>query len=122
MVNTHISLTESTSELADRLARDTQYKAICDGDPQAMSKLQQQGSIGGWHDSFHKCANENEIKRQGTPLGQRQVESLLCFMVSPELERELEDAEGDNVVYDGLGEHRILGKKKKIKKSRTISY
>jgi hypothetical protein len=29
----------------------------------------------------------------------------------------MEDAEGDNVIYDGLGEHRILGKAKKKKKA-----
>ena len=110
-MDTHISLTESTSELADRLARDTQYRAICEGDPNSMHRLQQEGSIKTTIDL-----------RRDLPLGQRQVESLLCFMVSDEIERELEDAEGDNIVYDGLGEHRILGKKKKKKKSRTISY
>ncbi len=56
-------------------------------------------------------------------LGPQQVESLLAFMVEAPIERELENAERDNIVYDGLGEHRILGKKKKKKKSRpTTSY
>jgi len=51
-------------------------------------------------------------------LGPQQVESLLAFMVEDSLERALENAERDNIVYDGLGEHRILGKHKKKKKSK----
>ena len=51
-------------------------------------------------------------------LGTQQVESLLAFMVEDPLERELENAERDNIVYDGLGEHRILGKVKKKKKKK----
>lgn len=54
------------------------------------------------------------------PLGQRQVESLLCFMVSEETERALEDAGADNIVYDGLGEHRILGRAKKNNKRTRV--
>ena len=52
-------------------------------------------------------------------LGPQQVESLLAFMVDDSMERALENAERDNIVYDGLGEHRILGKKKKKKKKRA---
>ncbi len=51
-------------------------------------------------------------------LGPQQVESLLAFMVEDSMERTLKDAERDNIVYDGLGEHRILGKKKKKKKKK----
>ena len=110
-MDAHIDMVESTTELADRLARDTMFRAICEGDPTAMARLQKEGST----------TIPIDLRREA-PLGQRQVESLLCFMVSPELEKALEDAEGDNVVYDGLGEHRILGKKKKKKKSRMVSY
>jgi hypothetical protein len=111
-MDAHIDMTESTTELADRLARDTMYRAICDGDPAAMARLQKEGS-----------ATVSIDLRREAPLGQRQVESLLCFMVSPDVDRAMEDAEGDNVVYDGLGEHRILGKKKgKKKTSRKMGY
>ncbi len=111
-MDAHIDMQESTTELADRLARDTMFRAICEGDPSAMVRLQKEGSATAYIDL-----------RREVPLGQRQVESLLCFMVSHETEMALEDAEGDNIVYDGLGEHRILGQsKKKKKKSRTMSY
>ncbi len=110
-MDAHIDMNESTSELADRLARDSMFRAICGGEPRSMHKLQQAGSV----------TAHIDMKREA-PLGQRQVESLLCFMISSDIERDLEDAEGDNVVYDGLGEHRILGKKKKKKKSRIQSY
>jgi hypothetical protein len=111
-MDAHIDLQESTTELADRLARDTMFRAICEGDSQAMARLQQEGST----------TVTIDLRRE-TPLGQRQVESLLCFMVSKETQREMEDAELDNIVYDGLGEHRILGKKKKKKKkSRSVPY
>ncbi len=110
-MDAHIDMTESTTELADRLARDTMFRAICEGDSAAMARLQKEGST----------TVTIDFRREAL-LGQRQVESLLCFMVSPELEKEIEDAEGDNVVYDGLGEHRILGKKKKKKIQRTTSY
>ena len=54
-------------------------------------------------------------------LGEAQVQSLLAFRINPNLELALEDAERDNIIYDGLGEHRVLGKKKK-KKKRMPSY
>lgn len=54
-------------------------------------------------------------------LGPRQVESLLQFLINDSIERKLNIAERNNIVYDGLGEHRILGKKKK-KKSNTSLY
>jgi hypothetical protein len=110
-MDTHIDMQESTTELADRLTRDTMFRAICDGDPKALSRLRQQGGI----------QTTIDLRREA-PFGQRQVESLLCFMVSEDMEKSMEDAEGDNIVYDGLGEHRILGRKKKKKKSRTMSY
>ena len=109
-MDAHIDMQESTSDLAERLARDTMFRAICEGDPSAMRRLEKQGS----------AQIPIDLRRE-TPLGQRQVESLLCFMVSHEIDQDMDEAEGDNIVYDGLGEHRILGRKKK-KKSRTISY
>ena len=66
---------------------------------------------------------DGETVPNGDNLGPQQVESLLAFMVEPPIVRALENAERDNIVYDGLGEHRILGKHKKKKKSRpTTSY
>ncbi len=110
-MDAHIDMTESTTELAERLSRDTMYRAICDGDPYAMRRLQKEGS-----------ANAIIDIRREAPLGQRQVESLLCFIVSPDAEKSMEDAAMDNIVYDGLGEHRILGRKKKRKVQKTVSY
>lgn len=111
-MDAHIDMTESMNDLAERLARDTMYQAICNGNPAAMAKLQREGSV----------QTTIDLRREA-PLGQRQVESLLSFMVSPSTEKALEDAEGDNVVYDALGEHRILGRaKKKSKKSRVMKY
>lgn len=49
-------------------------------------------------------------------LGTRQVESLLSFIVEDKMERALGEAELDNRTYEGLGEHRILGRAKKKKK------
>lgn len=107
----HIDMEETTTALAERLSRDTMFQAICNGEPRAMRRLEQQGSI-----------NIPVDLRKETPLGQRQVESLLRFMVSKETERAFEEAEGDNKVYDALGEHRILGKKSPKKKGRTLPY
>ena len=100
-MDAHIDVTESPGELAERLAQDAMYQAICTGNPRAMARLQKEGSV----------ETILDLRREA-PVGQRQVESLLRFMVSKETERDMEDAEGDNIVYDGLGEHRVLGKKK----------
>lgn len=111
-MDVHIDMTEQLNNLAESLAQNTMYQAICRGDPNSLAKLQREGS---------KTISVD--LRKETPLGQRQVESLLSFMVSNETEKELEDAEGDNIVYDALGEHRILGlAKKKQKKSRILGY
>jgi len=108
-MDAHIDAEETTRSLAERLARDTMFHAICHGDPRAMRRLEQQGSI----------KIPIDLRREA-PLGQRQVESLLRFMVPRQIEREFEDAEGDNVVYDALGEHRILGRVRKKTSSRKI--
>lgn len=105
----HQDAEETTRSIAERLARDTMFQAICNGDIKAMSRLEKQGSI----------QIPVDLRRE-TPLGQRQVESLLRFMVSRDIEYALEDAEGDNKVYDALGDHRILGKKKRKPASRIM--
>lgn len=111
-MDAHIDMTEAMNSLAERLAQDTMYRAICEGDPGAMARLQRQGSV-----------KTTVDLRKEIPLGQRQVESLLSFMVSVDTGRALENAERDNIVYDGLGEHRVLGRaKKKSKKSRVMGY
>ena len=69
---------------------------------------------------FRVSVNEETVPNVDN-LGPQQVESLLAFIVEDSMERALENAERDNIVYDGLGEHRILGKKKK-KKRPSISY
>lgn len=108
----HIDMNQEIQDLLAARQKDIAWRAIVEGDTQALAKLQRQGSVQATIDL-----------RKETPIGQRQVESLLRFMVSPETERAMEDAEGDNKVYDALGEHRILGRaKKKKKKSRVVKY
>ncbi len=72
---------------------------------------------------FRVSVNGETVPEADT-LPPQQVESLLAFMVGDPTERSLEDTERDNIVYDALGDHRILGKhKKKKKKARpTVSY
>jgi hypothetical protein len=101
-MDAHIDMQESTKDLAERLAQDSLFQAICDGDTRAMSRIQRDGS-----------RQVSVDMRKEVPLGQRQVESLLRFIVSDSTKRDMEDAERDNIVYDGLGEHRLLGRKKK---------
>jgi phosphoenolpyruvate carboxylase len=101
-MDAHIDMQESTKDLAERLAQDSLFRAVCNGDKGAMSRIQRDGS-----------QQVSVDMRKEVPLGRRQVESLLRFMVSDETYRDMKDAERDNIVYDGLGEHRILGKKKK---------
>lgn len=111
-MDAHIDMTQEVHDLVERLSRSVAYRAICQGDSSALAKLQREGSV----------KTTIDLQRE-VPLGQRQVESLLSFMVSPDTERALENAERDNLVYDALGEHRILGRaKKKSKKSRRIDY
>ena len=71
---------------------------------------------------FRVSVNEETVLTEDN-LGPQQVESLLAFMVEADIERGLENAEMDNIVYDALGDHRILGKhKKKKKKAPATSY
>ena len=69
-----------------------------------------------------KITEINIEDKKATPwekLGPAQRESLLAFIVSTEIEDAMSHAEGDNIVYDALGEHRILGKSRK-KKGRIL--
>lgn len=118
-MDAHLDMEELTKGIFEQRAQKLMYKAIVTGDLIAMAKLEKEGTVAGTK-SMEQCARENAIKRQEIFLGTRQVESLLRFMVSRELLYEMEDAEADNLVYDKLGEHRILGKKKT--KKRTVSY
>ncbi len=73
---------------------------------------------------FNVLANGETVPNEDN-LGPQQVESLLAFVVGNPTERFLEDTERDNIVYDALGDHRILGKHKKKKKKKarpTVSY
>lgn len=112
-MDAHLDMEELTREISQRRATELMYRAICTGEPIAMTKLQQKGSVGSSSSSMYKCAQENAMKRREVLLGTNQVESLLRFMVSREVQYQMEDAEGDNKIYDSLGNHRILGKKKK---------
>ena len=111
-MDAHIDIEERMRHVSKQRADHTMRQAICAGDPAALAKLQEGGDSKVALGALDKCAREYELKRREAPLGPRQVESLLCFMVSPEIEKALEDAEGDNGVYDALGEHRILGRRK----------
>ena len=142
----HIDMNAEIQELVENREQDLHHRAICIGDPIALKRLS--NSVAGeyigddfdltpeeakpvdlsnnpaaiaWR-SLQKCASENREHNRETPFGERQVESFLRFMVSQEIEREFEDAVADNIVYDSLGEHRILGKAKKKKKKRSMAY
>jgi hypothetical protein len=108
----HLDLEEDIRELLESRAQSTVFRAICGGDPKALEELHRSESgVPLRVDSYAKV-----------DAGPRQVESLLRFMVEGELERALEDAEADNVVYEQLGEHRILGRAKKKKKGKSRGY
>jgi len=63
------------------------------------------------HTSFHGAHAHVDVTKD-YDFGPRQVQSFLQFMDNS-LEREIELAEMDNIVYDSLKEHRILGRRKK---------
>jgi len=67
-----------------------------------------------------KVVAEGETVPSMDELGPQQVESLLTFVVEDSVERALTTTELDNIVYDGLGDHRILGRAKKKKKKTTL--
>lgn len=104
MSNVHIDMEEEIKELLAQRENDTVFQAVVNGDPAAQAKLREERST----------AVRIDLKRD-IPFETRQVESFLRFMDAG-LEKEMELAEMDNVVYDGLGTHRILGKKKNKKK------
>ena len=103
---------------------------------QEQLKKERQGRLGHvqqvqYENHLKRAAKSIDLRVNGETvpnqdnLGPQQVESLLAFMVENPIERALADAERDNIVYDGLGDHRILGKKKKKKKKKkrpTTSY
>ncbi len=101
----HIDMMEVLDHISENKANALLNRAILDGDSRAMSQLIQERST---TISFDPRAALS---------GPSQVESLLRFVVDNPLGKEIEDAEADNIVYDALGDHRILGKKKKTKKS-----
>jgi len=98
----HLNLDEDIRELIAAREKDTVFQAICRGNPKALDEL-------------HRSDTRPPLcidPYAEIPDGPRQVESLLRFVVGRSLEREMEDAEADNIVYDQLGEHRVLGAKK----------
>ncbi len=107
MTNIHINMDEEIRELLSRRENDIVFRAVVLGDPAAHAKLKQERST----------VLSVNVSRD-IPFETRQVESFLRFM-DERLEVDMELAEMDNVVYDGLGEHRILGKKKRKKKKRS---
>ncbi len=73
-------------------------------------------------EAYVQCGMENALVRRnkGISVGERQVESILRFIIDRPTQIQLEDAVADNIVYDQLGEHRILGKKKSKKKKKKM--
>ena len=145
----HIDMNEEIREIVENREQNLLHRGICQGDLKALKELktnsvydmfeggvEEEDVLEDWGppvdlsdnpaaiawESLQKCASENQEHNRETPFGERQVESFLRFMISAEIEREFEDAEGDNIVYDALGSHRILGKAKKKKKKRSMSY
>ena len=110
--NTHIDMTDTIQKVIQDRANSLINRAILDGDREAMKKIEAQGS---------KMVGPSGRNLETPPYGERQVESLLRFVVEHPLGRAIEDAEADNIVYDGLGEHRILGKHKKKKQKKAPS-
>lgn len=111
-MDAHLDMEELTREISQRRATELMYRAICTGELIAMAELQKQGTAKAGP-AMEQCGRENAMKRRAALLGTDQVESLLRFMVSREVQYQMEDAEGDNKIYDSLGNHRILGRKKK---------
>lgn len=105
MMDIHIDMNPEIQKLLALREGDLPYRAIVQGDPTAMAKLA--NSPGTDPDWAKKIARESKAH-----LGPAQVESFLRFVVDRSTERALEDAEADNGVYNHLGEHRVLGKKK----------
>lgn len=103
MVDIHIDMNPEIQKLLALREGDLPYRAIVQGDPYAMARLVNTSNPG-WAE---KIARESKAH-----LGPSQVESFLRFIVDRPTERALEDAGVDNLVYDQLGEHRVLGKKK----------
>ena len=107
MTNIHINMDEEIRELLSRRENDIVFRAVVLGDPIAHAKLKEERST---------VLSVNVAR--DIPFEARQVESFLRFM-DERLEVDMELAEMDNIVYDGLGTHRILGKKKKKKKKTS---
>ncbi len=112
----HLDMNTEIQNLIKAQEDSLAFRAICQGDKAAMAKLRNHSDAGSAQ-VLEKAVRE----RKDTPFGQAQVQSFLRFMVSNETTLALEDAERDNMVYDALGDHRVLGKPKK-KKRRVVSY
>jgi hypothetical protein len=104
----HIDMNPEIQRILVSRAQDVVYRAIVEGNPNAMLQLQ--------HDNQAVVGKVlAKARRERKDPGPAQVQSFLRFVVDRATERQMEDAEADNVVYDALGEHRILGKKRKQK-------
>ncbi len=98
--NKHLDMETLVKQVEEGRQSDLAYRAICLGDPAALKRLEDQARD---HLSIDALKDPD--------FGPRQVESFLRIM-DRELDEELELAEMDNIVYDSLGEHRILGQRK----------
>jgi hypothetical protein len=111
MTNKHLNLEEDVRRLVEAQEGDLAFRAICQGDQEALRELSTKGSIQSQFDPLKE-----------PQLGPAQREALLTFVLEEEVARALEDTQADNIVYDQLGEHRILGRVKKKKKPSSPSY
>ncbi len=110
MSNTHFNMDQIIKDIQVSRGKLAMLQAVCEGDARALKIVQEEGSV------KIRVDVEKEI-----PIGTRQVESLLRFSLERNVERAIEDALADHIVYDQLGEHRILGRAKKPKRKKAPS-
>jgi hypothetical protein len=108
-------MNEKIHHVLQQRTEDLAFRAICLGDPLAMKQLQNKGSKERFNETYAKIVRE---RKEVSP----NEGFTLPLYVSEELAQSIIEAEGDNAVYDNLGEHFILGKSKKKKKKKKKRY
>ena len=112
----YIDMNEDIQKMLVKRQSNNEWMAIVQGDRRALAELQNTPPK-----RYEELSLKIAAERKGPEFGPRQTESFLHFVFEGK-ERQIEDAEADNIVYEALGEHRILGKAKKKKKKRTSVY
>ena len=107
MPNLHIDMNEEIQ----RILRNRQAQSMFYNSPSSVERQKR------FEESMQQCIREN----MRVPEGCRQKESTLRFIIDRDTERAIEDAEANNIIYDYLGEHRILGHKRHSVKKTILS-